>query len=244
MTNLTKFAPYTRGALAFALMAVPLGAQRTVRVMQPSRGGEANAQLAFGYACEDKFALRNDGALPVTVEYAVAGTGERGLVGVQAGETVQLESASPNDLQLFLDGRLVASEPKGNRACGNDWTAGGVTGQRFGARAVGYALPNRVVYMRPWMGGYSRGPVIRIGWGGYSIAVNGRGVYGDGRPPMRRDEHNRYEDSRGRRDGNGNDHNGESRGQRNGDENDRRGSSRGPGNRDGQDRGHGHGQRP
>lgn len=244
MTHLTKFAPYTRGALALILIAAPLGAQQTVRVLQSSRAGEANAQLAFGYACEDKFALRNDGAVPVTVEYAVAGTRERGLVGVQAGETVQLESASPNDVQLFLDGRLVVSEPKGNRACGDEWTAGGVMGQRFGARAVGYALPNRVVYMRPWMGGYSRGPVIRIGWGGYSIAVNGRGEFRDGRPPFRRDDHNRYEESRGRRDGDGDDGYDDSRGQRNRNGDDRRGDSRGQRNHDGRDRGRGHGERP
>ena len=242
--NLAKFAPYTLGALTLALMAAPVGAQQTVRVMQPSRAGEANAQLAFGYACEDRFALRNDGAFPVTVEYAVAGTRERGLVGVQAGETVQLESASPNDLRLFVDGRLVASEPKGNRACGNDWTAGDVTGQRFDTRVVGYALPTRVVYMRPWSGGYIRGPVIRIGWGRYSIAVDGRGVFRDGRPPMRRGEHNRNEESRGRRNGDGNDRSGEWRGQRNRDGDDRNGDRRGQRNHDEHARGHGHGQRP
>lgn len=197
--NLTKSAPYTIGALTLALTTTPLGAQ-TVRVLQPSQEAQANAQLAFGYACDDKFALRNDGAMPVSVEYAIAGTDERGMVDVRAGETVELESASPNDVQLFLDGRLVASEPKGYRPCDDDWASGRVMVRRLETRAVVYALPTRVVYVRPWMGGYMRGPVVRIGWGGFSVSVNGgRGYDRDVRPPMRRDDDDRYEYARDRR---------------------------------------------
>lgn len=199
MTNLTKSAQYTIGALTLALMTAPLGAQ-TVRVLQPSQEARANAQLAFGYACDDQFALRNDGAAPVTVEYAIAGTDERGMVNVRAGETVELESASPNDVQLYIDGRLVASEPKGYRPCDDGWASGRVVVRRLDTRAVVYTLPTRAAYVRPWTGGYMRGPVVRIGWGGLSISVNGRrGVYRDVRPPMRRDHDDRYSDARGRR---------------------------------------------
>ena len=97
MKRISMSAWRTFGVMALAVTSgAPLAAQQPAKV-----------QLAFGYQCDDKFALRNEGAQSVTAEYVVAGTRERGTLTVKANETVELESVSNNDLQLFVDGKLV-----------------------------------------------------------------------------------------------------------------------------------------
>ncbi|MBI3504413.1 MAG: hypothetical protein HY059_06195 [Proteobacteria bacterium] len=178
MTNLTSVSWRVVGAIV--VLAVPLGAAQAQQA--------AGAQLAFGYQCNDFFALRNDGAAPVTAEYAVAGTSERGTVTVRPNETVQLESRTPNDLQLYVDGRLVATEPKGYRDCA-DVAASAVVVRHLEPRELVYVDAPDVVYVRPWHYGYYPAPIVRIGWneeyamygghrGGLSIRV---------RPPIVRD---------------------------------------------------------
>ena len=181
MKNLTMSVSHTLGALALAtLSAAPLAAQGT------------KVQLAFGYECDNKFALRNEGAQGVTVEYAVSGTSERGKVSLKGNETVELESASNNDVQLYVDGKMVATEKKGNKSCAAA-QSNTVTVRHLDPSEVVYAQTVQpvvvgpdVVYVRPYdyyypypyyssfsvgigfpfYGGYGRTVIMRGGgWG-------------------------------------------------------------------------------
>jgi uncharacterized Zn-binding protein involved in type VI secretion len=168
------------------LLASPLAAQQT-----------AKAQLAFGYHCDDKFALRNEGTQTVDVDFVVLGTADRGRVTVKPSETVQLESATDGDVELYVDGKLVATEHKGHRACADlaGSATGTVTVRHLDPSEVVYVQPlypepvyvsrAEVVYVRPWdyYGSYYRyRPSISLSLGfpiyrgGYSrVIVHGRG---------------------------------------------------------------------
>lgn len=89
-----------------AAMGAPLGAQAAPTI-----------QLAFGYECGDRFIVRNDGTQPVLVEYAAVGMQDRSELHLAGKQRAEIASAQAGDLQLWVDGRVVASEPKGNRPC-------------------------------------------------------------------------------------------------------------------------------
>jgi len=155
MTTLSGLALRSLGALAFAtaagsLLASPLAAQ------QPSK-----VQLAFGYHCDNKFALRNEGPQVTDVDFVVLGTADKGRITVKPNETVQIESATAGDIELYVDGKLVATEHKGNRSCEALTSApsGTVTVRHLDAGEVVYAQPSgqpvylsptEVVYVRPY----------------------------------------------------------------------------------------------
>lgn len=103
------------GALAFsAAVGTPLRAQATTQV-----------QLAFGYECGDRFMVRNDGAQPVVVEYAVAGSQDRSTLHLDGKQSAEIASAQNGNVELWVAGKVVASEPKGNRACAANGNAQG-----------------------------------------------------------------------------------------------------------------------
>jgi hypothetical protein len=74
-------------------------------------------QLAFGYECGDRFIVINDGDQPVLVEYAAAGTQDRSQLHLNAKQSAEIASAQDGNLELWVGGRVVASQPKGNRPC-------------------------------------------------------------------------------------------------------------------------------
>jgi len=75
------------------------------------------AQLAFGYECDDRFLIRNESPQPVTVEYGVAGDTQRTPLTVKGNDAVELSNPSTNALELWANGKLLASERNGNRPC-------------------------------------------------------------------------------------------------------------------------------
>jgi len=171
MTIQSNLARRSLGALAFAtvagaVLAAPLAAQ------QP-----AKTQLAFGYHCDNKFALRNEGTQTADVEFVVLGTADKGRVTVKPSETVQLESATAGDVELYVDGKLVATEHKGNRSCDALTSApsGTVTVRHLDANDVVYVepqyvepvylSPREVVYVRPWDYGYYYRPSFSLSLG-------------------------------------------------------------------------------
>jgi hypothetical protein len=95
-------------ALAFlAAVSAPLRAQAAPRI-----------ELAFGYECGDRFIVKNDGAQPVLVEYAPAGSRDKSQLHLNGKQSVEIAMAQDGNLDLFVGGKLVASAPKGNRPCG------------------------------------------------------------------------------------------------------------------------------
>ncbi|MBL0173574.1 MAG: hypothetical protein IPP90_23370 [Gemmatimonadaceae bacterium] len=108
--------PMTLMALAVGSItgASPAGAQIT----EVSRTPVAEiAQLTFGYRCDDRFVIRNDGAKPVDVEYALEKGTEHVKLTLGARELVELDSKSKAAMELWMDGKLVAKAIKEKRAC-------------------------------------------------------------------------------------------------------------------------------
>jgi hypothetical protein len=95
------------GALAILTAAgAPLRAQSATKI-----------ELAFGYECGDRFVVKNDGAQPVLVEYAPAGSRDKSQLHLGGKQSVEIAMAQDGNLDLFVGGKLVASAPKGNRPC-------------------------------------------------------------------------------------------------------------------------------
>src|SRR5476649_3058547 len=104
------------GALSILTAAgAPLRAQASPKI-----------ELAFGYECGDRFVVKNDGAQPVLVEYAPAGSRDRSQLHLSGKQSAEVAMAQDGNLDLFVGGNLVASAPKGNRLCAdNSAPAGG-----------------------------------------------------------------------------------------------------------------------
>ena len=95
---------------ALALMAMAsaaLGAQQAPAV-----------QLAFGYECGDRFLIKNEGNQAVTLEWKTVGSQDRSVLRLNAKESREIASASNDAVELWVNGTVVATEPKGNKACG------------------------------------------------------------------------------------------------------------------------------
>jgi hypothetical protein len=144
----------TLAVLAVAIMA-PRGAV-LAQGAQSVQGGQATVQLAFGYECDDRFLVRNDGAQSVTVEYGVPGAQQRSSLDLKGNESVELASTTNEPLELWVGGKLVATERKGNLPCAAQNT--GVVVRPIGPQDYApyvepayYAAP--VVYVAP-MSGY------------------------------------------------------------------------------------------
>lgn len=110
-------------AFSMTLMALAVGSIATAtrldaQVTEVARTPIAEmAQLTFGYRCDDRFVIRNDGAKPVDVEYALEKGTEHVKLSLGARELVELESKSKASMELWMDGKLVARAIKEKRAC-------------------------------------------------------------------------------------------------------------------------------
>lgn len=102
--------------IVLALMltaAAALGAQQA-----------AGVQLAFGYRCGDRFLVKNDGDQPVSLEWKTTGSQDRSQLTLGAHESREIASASSDAVELWLNGKVIATEPKGNKPCGQAADAG------------------------------------------------------------------------------------------------------------------------
>ena len=90
-----------------AAASAALGAQQTPAV-----------QLAFGYECGDRFLIKNEGTQAVSLEWKTVGSNDRSSLRLDAKESREIASASNDAVELWVNGALVATEPKGNKACG------------------------------------------------------------------------------------------------------------------------------
>ena len=165
-----------------------------------AQGSSQTVQLAFGYECGDRFLVRNDGTAPVVIEYALAGSQDKSQLHLNGRQSAEIASAQEGNMELWVGGKVVASEPKGNRAC----TARNGTGvsvrplDRSEAASAQpedttYSSPAVVVYGRPydyyddWYGSpygyYGYSPFFYPSVGIYSRGGFGRfgGVGGFGR---------------------------------------------------------------
>jgi hypothetical protein len=144
--NKTRF--IVLGAIAMvAAVQTPLRAQ----------GSTQTVQLAFGYECGDRFLVRNDGTNPVVIEYAIAGSEDRSRLHLNGRQSVEIASAQSGNMELWVGGKVVASEPKGNRPCTGATRSAGVSVRPIEPNETtealpvdsGYTAPPVVVYARP-----------------------------------------------------------------------------------------------
>lgn len=113
------------GVLAGAVFfAAPLRAQIT----EVSRTPIADAaQVTFGYVCDDRFVIRNDGTKPIDLEYGLEKGTEHTRVTLNAREAVELNSPSKASMELWMDGKLIAKAIKEKRSCKDVIGGGAVT---------------------------------------------------------------------------------------------------------------------
>ena len=175
-----RFIPIAAVAL-LSLAHAPLRAQ-----------GNKQVELAFGYECGDRFLVRNDGSQPVVLEYAIAGSRDRSQLHLNARQSVEIASAQEGNVELWVGGKVVASEPKGNRACkGTAQTNGDVSVRPLDANddmtaapqvvEPGYSSAPVVVYAAPdYYYPYPYYPYSYYGWGYPTIGFYGRVGFGRG----------------------------------------------------------------
>ena len=96
-------------AVALSVTA-PVAGTAVLAAQEPTR-------LAFGYQCDNKFALRNEGTRAVEVEYGVVGASEKGKVHLDPDQGVSLEPKAAGDLEIRVDGKSVATARNGHVAC-------------------------------------------------------------------------------------------------------------------------------
>jgi hypothetical protein len=115
MTARTRIATVTVGAaLALTSFATRASAQITEVARTPLADA---AHITFGFLCDDRFVVRNDGTQPVDLEYAVEKGNEHTKLTLDGRESVELASKSKAPVELWMDGKLIAKADKGRRNC-------------------------------------------------------------------------------------------------------------------------------
>ncbi len=157
---------------AFALLAVaPIAGIAALAAQEPAR-------LAFGYQCDNKFALKNEGAGPVEVEYRVVGASETGRVRLDPNQGVSLEPRSAGDLEIRVDGKVVATARNAHSACQSGTV---IVRPLYGPEYVTVVAPYYERY--PYYGAYPVyvGPHVAVVTPRVGIVVPfGRSWYGNG----------------------------------------------------------------
>jgi hypothetical protein len=113
----------TRYVLAATMVGIvggsaPVSGRLGAQITEVARTPIADAaQLTFGYLCDDRFVVRNDGTKPIDLEYGVEKGTEHTKLTLNARESVELASRSKAPVELWMDGKLIAKAPKEKRSC-------------------------------------------------------------------------------------------------------------------------------
>ncbi len=115
MKNFRTSALAALGLVAGAAFAAsPLRAQITEVARTPIADA---AQVTFGYVCDDRFVIRNDGTKPIDLEYGLEKGAEHSRITLNARESVELNSPSKAAMELWMDSKLIAKAIKERRSC-------------------------------------------------------------------------------------------------------------------------------
>ena len=111
MKNLAILAATTLGLVAGS-------ASLNAQITEVSRTPIADAaQITFGYLCDDRFVIRNDGTKSIDLEYGVEKGNLHTRLTLNGREAVELASASKDPVELWMDGKLIAKAYKEKRSC-------------------------------------------------------------------------------------------------------------------------------
>ncbi len=189
MKNLSMITTTTLGvAFSIASVATPLRAQITEVARTPIADA---AQITFGYLCNDRFVIRNDGTKPIDLEYGVEKGTEHTRLTLNARESVELASPSKAPVELWMDGKLIAKAMKEHRSCkdvqGNSQVTVvplevPATSQR---EAYQHSYGPPYPFYDPWAFGFYSSMAYRPYYSGvtirFPIVIGGRGGRGGGR---------------------------------------------------------------
>lgn len=104
--------------LSALALAAGLTTRADAQIADVQRSAVADiSRLTFGYLCNDTFVLRNDGDKTVNAMLGVTKSGEQTPVALAAHEQVQFTSRSKENVELWIDGKLVAKAEKEKRGC-------------------------------------------------------------------------------------------------------------------------------
>src|SRR5262245_37865110 len=97
-----------------ATVAIPMHAQ-TVREGARTTPGEA--KIAFGYLCDDRFVVHNEGDGPVRLEYGLTKNDERTSLALEKDESIELLLSTSDELGLYSGGKEIAVARREYRDC-------------------------------------------------------------------------------------------------------------------------------
>jgi hypothetical protein len=112
--------PFARSVwgLAAAVATTAFTTRADAQITEVARTPVADvAELTFGYRCDDRFVIRNDGARSVELEYALEKGNEHTKLTLGAREVVELDSKSKDAMELWMGGKLIAKAMKEKRSC-------------------------------------------------------------------------------------------------------------------------------
>lgn len=143
------------------------------------------AELTFGYRCDDRFVIRNDGARPVELEYALEKGNEHTKLSLGAREVVELDSKSKDAMELWMGGKLIAKAIKEKRSCKDVAGSASVLVAPLEVQETNPSRDDRRYYGAgpfgdPWMYGYYGYSAFGFrpfysGYIGIPIVIGGRG---------------------------------------------------------------------
>jgi hypothetical protein len=113
----TTFGILARSAIIGAAAVAPLGAQV---VREGARTSIDAAQVTFGYVCDDRFLVRNEGTTPVRLEYGLDKGGDLTSLDLEGRESVELLLSTSDRLNLLSGGKVIASARRDYRDCDDD----------------------------------------------------------------------------------------------------------------------------
>jgi len=96
---------------------LPLGAQVIREGARTSPKDAKEVQVTFGYLCDDRFVVRNEGDDPLRLEYGLAKNDERTSLSLDARESVELLLDTSDELDLFAGGKVIGSAVRDYRDC-------------------------------------------------------------------------------------------------------------------------------
>src|SRR6185503_14003247 len=102
------------GAAIGATAGIPLSAQV---VREGARSSPNDAQISFGYLCDDRFVVRNEGDAPLRLEYGLTKNDERTALALDKSESVELLLSTSDELALFSGGKVIATARREYRDC-------------------------------------------------------------------------------------------------------------------------------
>ncbi|MEP7381923.1 MAG: hypothetical protein ABI910_09570 [Gemmatimonadota bacterium] len=108
----------TASLLGATLASAAGGVRADAQITEVARTPIADAaQITFGYLCGDRFVVRNDGTRAIDLAYGVEKGTEHTKLALNARESVELQSTSKHDVELWMDGKMIARASKEKRSC-------------------------------------------------------------------------------------------------------------------------------